>query len=302
MTGTRVYPYRRAPGSWQPGEWMVAVADGPPRRLPAELRAFDYATPLTFHYRAEVDCLRLRELTGLGRGARACGYLLVDCKATGRRLSSTVEFDLHQRGLEVEVELAVEPGVLAASVTLGRGLALVDPGTGCSPPVPSRRGSRLVEDTPAKLVLEGAWGRFPVEAVSFGKLDRAPDGAAWYLDVRSTDPDQPFVSAVRLLVNADHPAGRRVTSAGEDDLTAVFTSALRADIVRTLIAHVADQGFDDFEADHDPDSFGGVVTSLVDRYLGVTVAEAVRRHREEPAVLDARIQAEVRYLWGKEPR
>ena len=76
-----------------------------------------------------------------------------------------------------------------------------------SPPTP---GSVLWTHD-SRVFLEGDQSRFPTEAISFAAHPTAPIGAAWVVEIDTTDFAAPALGSVRLLVNADHAVYRRLT-------------------------------------------------------------------------------------------
>lgn len=99
----------------------------------------------------------------------------------------------------------------------------------------TRVGSILWREVYSTLV-EGEAPRFPVETVEFAKTLWAPPGAAWHLAWDPHDLRQPFLGAVRLMINSGAEAVVKAVSRNDPDAAAkVIRSIIHYEVGRALI-------------------------------------------------------------------
>jgi uncharacterized membrane protein len=99
----------------------------------------------------------------------------------------------------------------------------------------SRAGSILWRDTFSTIV-EGEAPRFPVELVDFSRTHWAPPGAAWYLSWNPHDLRQPFLGAVRLMINSTAVSVAKAVAKNEPDpASKAIRSTIQFEIGRALL-------------------------------------------------------------------
>lgn len=280
-------------GSVEFGPWMLRFRDEAPRESPPYLPDFDYGTPIEFGFSVSVDLERVCSETDLDEPDLVGVFLSADCQSSDVRLSIAEQVGQE----EAEVWLSIDPGRLAGSVELRRGLVMLSDRESArrAAGVAQRAGSRLLEDAPFNLVLEGSLSRFPIESASF-KDSRYPARAAWFLDVMYSDPRDPFLGGVRLVVNQDHVAGKAVLEKSDSVESSLSKSALRVDVARHLFAALArDERLE--ELDELPeDSVVGVAGAIASNFLSMDLDTALRTYREDPIYLEQCLQNAYRYL------
>lgn len=295
MSKVRLLPHNTADEAcFSAGPWLVRYPDSETVELAAFLADFDYGLALEFGFRATVDLDRVRELTGLADDSEIGIYSLADCQSSDLRVSNQTAAN----GNEQEVWIRAEPASLAGSVELSRGLVTIAAGSTNGGYSPTRTGSRLLDDKPCVAVLEGGLSRFPVVSVPFSQT-RHPGDAAWVLTVDYEDPADPFLGAVRLNVNREHAAGRLVLSRETSPEAETARSALRTDVVRQFLQILACDERLDSVVDHPTESVIGVATSLSRDALAMDLANALAMLGDDPARLDAHLQAALGYLGGR---
>ncbi len=237
MSKIRLLPHRMATESClQFGPWMMRFRDGTPRNAPNYLTDFDYGTPIEFGFSVSVDLDKVCSDTGLEDPNLVGVFLYADCQSSDLRMSASTRAEEEEH----EIWLRIEAGRLAGSVELRRGLVTLfdNSSTSGSTGIATRAGSRLFEDSPENVVLEGSLSRFPIESTSF-KSARYPAHAAWFLDVTYVDPKDPFLGGIRLVVNGDHAEGKAALDKSDSVESRQARSVLRVDIARHLFAALA---------------------------------------------------------------
>jgi hypothetical protein len=275
------------------GPWLMRFRQDAAHQIPGHLPDFDYGTPIEFGFSVSVDLKRVCAETGLEDTSLVGVFLTADCQSSDLRMSASMRAEEGEH----ELWLGIEAGVLAGSVELRRGLVTLaeNSSSGGASAIATRAGSRLFEDVPEHVVLEGNLSRFPIESTSF-KSARYPAHAAWFLDVTYTDPRDPFLGGVRLVVNRDHQAGRAVLDKSDSVESKLAASILRVDIVRHLFAALAqDDRLDDLD-EIPEDSVVGVAAAIASTSLSMDLDTALRMYREDPIYLEQCLQNAYRYL------
>ena len=291
MAKLRVFPHRQiGPSAIEFEGWHVRVGQAPQMPVARHLPNFDYSSEMQFGFRARLHLDQIRSSAGIDDQSTLAFYLLVDCESSNVRFKEVLTVS---EGEEFECWLTVPPGQLAAKVKLERGLVLDELGSSNVWDSPKRRGALLFSDDPCSVQLEGDAPRFPTQAIDFA-AEGLPKNAAWKLRISYDDPNQPFNSAVRLLINTRHPAHNVLLAAERND---IFDSALHSDIARQLIATLSrDEQFLAQQEWRD-ESLGAVVDRLCRHRLPyASAAQAIQRFRQDPTRFDAHIQNAFGYL------
>ncbi len=292
MSKLRVLPHRTCDcTAVKLQDWQIAYPNQNPEPTPDYLEGFDYGSELRFGFSASVDLERVRSATGLDKTSRVGVYIIVDCEASKLRRRSFLVAD----GSEQQVWITIEPGLLAGSVTLGRGLVTIAGGPADGRDVPSRSGSRLWDDESRVVTLEGNLSRFPVESADFAATGR-PANAAWMVETNFEDLNESFLGTVRLLVNLAHPAGAAVLDRAHTTTTELYSSALRADIARQLLQALVNDDRVKSVKDASHESVFGVVNEMFECQLRMDLNQALEKLRKNPSLLDAQIQDSFSYL------
>jgi hypothetical protein len=286
------------------GPWKITV-HGVDHPAGGRLAGWDYETPLEIATTVRVDLERVRRECALvptdelavvgtwlatGTNTRRCGAVVP--------VTSSGDHRLH---------FAVDPGEVGGRLRLERRLVLVGAGAGDDPFAARAPGSVLWSDAPIVTLLEVDVARFPTEAVEFAGPPVAIPGAAWWLDASFDDLDASPHHALRLFVNAEHPAVTPVLSGSTDEVAASVRSVLRWQVVRSLVVGALASG--DFVdrasgagAGFDAGTLGASLLRLVTRHFPGESLTALRRSaRDDPHRFDARLQAAVD-LWEEAVR
>ncbi len=295
MTKMRILPHQVANDAvWMASAWHV-VLDGEVLTQPSLLENWDYQSILEVSYEASVDRSALEAQTGLGANDVVAAYAVIDCPTSNVRLASHTTL----AGDSAEVTIAVDPGSLAGSMRLHRGLVLLEAYGPPRPWVARAPGARLLEDEALDVVLEAEGSRFPVQAVT---TDEGEELFAWTLSIDpQAEPDDPFMAVAQVLVNASHPAGQSILRPGDGMAQDIALSALQTDVVRQMLEYAqSDERFHE-EAVYPDDSLGYVLDFTAKAHLGDDLPTALRRMRDNPEAHEKLLQAGTGYLIELEP-
>lgn len=291
MTSTRILPHLVPHHGWAFSEWKVRV-NGLEQRADEPASLWDYDAELSVSYSLRLEVDEILETVGLGSDAVLAAYILADCRqGQVRRSTSTPANDSG----EVHLELTIEPGILASQVTLHRGVVVQEPGVGPSSILsPVHTGSRLVEDEPFPVILEGEGSRFPVETLDF---DQVGLQGAWLLDVDpGADAEDPFLGVARLLLNESHPAVQLLSSRPPDELVPLVLNALGSDSLRMMIQYAASDETYAEPAVFPDESLGHVLHSAGENELGEPLPHLIRLLHDEPQRFEQILQGRTKYL------
>lgn len=238
------------------------------------MEGWDYSTPLQFECQVQIDVDGFLDSTGLESLAPVDVVGTVDCSATLYRALVKVKASRVLRDDFLTLKVEVDPSRVAGTIDLGRHVVLADTLTPSEDGRAHRLGSRLQADRRQRVLLEGAGGRFPTEAVPFSAIGREP--APWDLTIHYSDLHDTFMGAVRLVVNTEHSAGLAALNPDHPE-HAVVVSVMRWDMVRRLLGHIAMMEVDltVLKEEYNPESVGGAVEALCELYMKRSVVDAV---------------------------
>jgi len=296
MTKLRLFPHRIAdPNSIELGSWWIE-RDGARPDLTSPLKGWDYAREETVGLTIKkLDQERFLKSTGLQDISDVELVLLADCKDSQSRIASSHNLDsasLHDTGFS----LPLPRGTLAGSVSLRAIFRLARHLPKKADRSPHVRGARLFASDLTTIVLEGDGSRFPTEPVAFSAL-HLPD-APWTLHINGDSLDSSFMGAVRLLVNTEHPAGRMLLNSATADKISPWAMA---DVIRLLVAYLADQSAQINSEDFHEGSVVQVVDKMCSFFLGSGLPAAIQLYRHDPLHFDLMIHDRVDPLRGLLP-
>lgn len=279
MSAPRLLPHRVLPeGSVNWGRWFCARANGEPMPIPGSFQDWDEAEHLVVGAEpTEVEESALQACLGAST-LRVLLVGVVDCRATQKRFVTTEV--LQDGAASVRIELPA--GQLAGQITLTQHLVLGAPQAQVADRhSPKAVGSRLAASDPVTVHLDGGPTQFPTEALSFRKAGLEP--VPWKLQVDASDLEAPFLGAVRLWVNTDHPAGRALLDPSHPQFKAL-TSVVKRETIAHLIGSVPVDLLNDRESDDDadPDSFLSAVSLLSDIWVGTDLSDALQLLHHDP--------------------
>jgi hypothetical protein len=297
MTRVCVLPHRTTRGGVRTAPWTTLVA-GAPITTDGHAEAWDHRDPLLFRSDVRIDPDHVRAECGLDDGDGLALVTTWTCLSTlTRAVGSSVAID-GARSWPVEVE--IDPASVSNSVRLTRSLVLTTWASHDDPTVARRPGSILWRESPREaftLALGPRRHRLSTDLVDFEELTDIEAGAAWQLHSDLRDLDAEPGLALRLLVNARHPAAAALGGQGDRDASTT-RSVLRWDVVRRLVhAALADDDFVDSEEDHPPDTVGGTLQALFERWFPDTTPRDLRAlQAAEPERLESMLQARLELL------
>ncbi len=284
-------PFRTAdPESVVIGEPRLYVHDevfGP--RDPVNL--WDYMSEVHVVSEIWVDEDAVLASTGLSELGSLIATVQVDCVRTGFRGVATKAL---RADSPVTVSVAIPPHTVAHELEVRSGLTLAHELSPNPHAIAHRKGSRLFwEQKRMKFELEGQGGGFPVEAFDF-ETAGLPASAAWKLKFDADDLDQPFMAAVRLLVNSGHPRSADVLSGS----SGLVQSVVFHGILEQLLVTVADSTVET-DVSFEEGTAGAVLNDLSNLYLGYALHEAIGRIRFDRSRELARLQDVSGFLQGR---
>ena len=255
---------------------------------------WDYLAPSIVVSTVSVDEVEFLRSTGLTTLSGIVGHVQVDCPTTGSRHSAvspllgaaqTVTIEVHLDANQVAHRIEVTQSVLLDLPDTQEPLHLAA----------FRRGSRLWQaDRTFRFILEGSASTFPTEAFDFTTVG-LPHTAAWKLQFEPDALDEPYLGAVRLLLNSAHPQAPELLSGR----ASLVQSVLFHSIIEQLLTTVADRFTETMPTEFEPDSIGEALNHLTTTYLGVSLAVAVTLLREDRAETLCRLQAGTSFLLGE---
>ncbi len=287
----RAYPHRTATAS--------AVSFTDPRLRLGErwygvdepVTHWDYLAPSTVVSTITVDEAEFLRSTGLADLSGLVGCVQVDCRTSGSRHLAYAP--LLAGGAPAGVEVHIPPHEVADRIEVTQSVLLDRPDTEEAPDLSAyRRGSRLWQaDRAFRFILEGSASTFPTEAFDFRSAG-LPSAAAWKLQFEPESLDDPYLGAVRLLLNSEHPRANDLLS-GKPSLA---QSVLFHGIVEQLLTTVTSLFAGDVASEFEVDSVGEALNHLTTLYLGVPLAAAVARLRDDRAETLCQLQAGTSFL------
>lgn len=291
MAKIRLYPHRTAdPSSVTFGDWWIDRS-GTRTVIPDLLTSWDYASEEVVGASISIDADALLASTGHSELGDLEVLLLADCAAAQRRIVARHPLGSHLPLGDVAYELPLPAGQLAGAIKLYAHLVVARDLTGLPPKVANRRGARLASSKARTVALEGDASRFPIEPVAFSEL-RLPS-APWTLLTTFQDLDTSFMGGVRLLVNTEHAVGQMLL----DSTTVDRVSGLAmADVIRLLVATIAERGDEFGPGDFEEGTVGHVVDSMCDFFMGHGLAAAVQLYGNDPLQFDRLMHDRVKPL------
>lgn len=291
MARLRLFPHRTAAvESVAFGDWFIE-RDGSSQRLPSLLSGWDYAREELVGLEVTVDEELLLASTGLEDLADIKVLLLGDCRNSQRRITRLHPLPSDCSGEPLRFDLSLPSGELAGSVALSAALVLGRDLPTSSARAPHLRGSRLISSRSTTVVLEGEDSRFPIEPVAFSKIFLTD--APWTLHMSYDSLDANFMGGVRLLVNLEHPVGQMLLHSESAERV---SGIAMADIIRLLVASMADEIDQLRDGEHPEGSIAHVIDSMCSVFLGRGLLAALELYTKEPLQFDRLVHERVKPL------
>ena len=280
MARIRSASFLRPVGAIEKGPWELLTRDGW-QVLGEHVPDWDYAAAVTLRTVVEVDQKLVREQCRLNVSDVALGAAAAwHSTGTGRRgaLPPVILDDSDGAAVIVGRLNSAELGG-NLHLTTRVILAAVDPETPSHALAPSRVGNILWQ-TDDKVRLEGTDALFPVELAAFSNVG-LPSGAAWQLELDTTNPGASALGRIRLFINTENRGAYEAALAPESTAEAALTtSVMRVDILRQMIERALD--CDDIETldDFGPGTVGRVLATAVWTAFPDHTLEGVRALRQ----------------------
>jgi hypothetical protein len=274
----RLYPHRIAHAesvTWHP--WWTE-RDSVRGQLPQVLTGWDYSSELTIGISLNINERALLSSTGLASIDEVDVLVTADCLAAQQRFVAHLSMHGQGAGTTIHVSLQLPGGQVANAVKLSAHLVCAHTAPERGDQVAHRRGARLHSSGTYIVRLEGDSGRFPTEAVPFSEAGYGK--APWTVLCHYNDLSDAFLGGVRLLVNTEHPAGQLVLNPTEQHRVA---NLMKADVIRLLVAKVAEQFEMADTSSFEEESVGYVLDGMCQLFLHQGLRDAVRLYREDLA-------------------
>jgi hypothetical protein len=266
--------------------------------LPTLLTTIDYSSTLRVRRELVIDVAGIRADCGIPENVPLLACATWHSNGTAlKRTLCVYQLDAQATDQLVELGGQISCGDLAGSVDLVTSI-IVATNSGVDIPLVARlAGSILFQDRQA-IEFDDAASFFPVEVVDFESAHLHAD-AGWMLVWNVDDLDQPFLSAVRLYINATHTnVVRAVTGSPPSPEAAAIRTAIYFDVAKSLILGALDnEDFVDRNGDYPKGSCGKAVYDLIRlQYSGDTLQQLVSA-RKRSDWFNAELQHKLRVFW-----
>lgn len=239
---------------------------------------WDYLSEVTVIGAVMVDHVALLSSTSLERVEDVSVVLQVDCPTTGYREVSLAALTPGSDG-QYSLSARIPPDSVADELEVRYGLVLTRTLEDSGNMAPTLKGSRVFSPVRSyRFYLEGSGAGFPTEAFDFEKAGM-PAGAPWHLSFQPESLDEPFMAAVRLYINAGHPAAEHLLAAKPG----VHQGVLFHGILEQLLLGVADSD-EELRDDYEEGSVGATLSDLAMSFLDRSLKglrSAMRNDRDE---------------------
>lgn len=282
---SRAYPYRRPPADVvTTGPWLRAVG-GNVEKLPEELVDWDYDTTLVLRRQLRIDGMRAREGCGLPPDAQVRVSVVWSSTSSGLRGRARSSDVPAQDGFELDLTFELAGDELGGRLHLETVLTL--DALGLDQPAaaaPRRAGSVLWREV-HPVLLQGDNTLFPIAIADFEPLPY-PTGAAWHLELGQNLEAQALGSILLLANERREIVAAALEAAGDpSDADRRVLSAIRTDIIRSLVERaLVDEDFDP-EADYPLGSIGALLAAVLRMTFPDRQLDALRRQRQHDPIL-----------------
>ncbi|MEJ2888858.1 hypothetical protein [Actinomycetospora aeridis] len=277
------------------GPWL-RVADSGLDELTSELPGWDYDSVLRLRRPVRVDGLRARRSCGLEPDADLAITVVWSATSSALRGRAWTASVPPEKDVDLEIDFELAGGELGGRLDLETLLTLRSAGSNAGPAAPRRLGSVLWRDV-HPILLQGEAVLFPLSVVDFEHLPY-PTGAAWHLEL-GHDLEAQALGSILLLANSRrHNVTSALASAAEpSDADRRVLSALRTDVIRSLVERaLVDEEFS-VEDDHEVGSIGALLAAVLRHAFPDRSLEALRRDRaHDPILFTTRVQAATELL------
>lgn len=269
-----------------------SVEFGPPRLRLGDVfieagkpaSTWDYLTTSTVLGSVRVDADELLRSTALTDLSGLSATMQVDCPSTGfRRIITLPAVEAVSHAALIQMEIG--PHTVAEEIEVRYGLVLEHDYRPAPSMAPYKRGSRVYTGILSyRFLLEGDAAGFPTEAFEFGPAGY-PSGAPWHLRFRVDSLEDPFMGAVRLFINTEHPASGQLLSGAPGIHRSVLFHSVLEQLLTEVADHESNEGVDDWDeqvsASHADGSVGAVLNDLAITYLGMVLPAAMKALRAD---------------------
>ncbi|MPZ68688.1 MAG: hypothetical protein GEU71_04075 [Actinobacteria bacterium] len=283
----------------RPGPWTISINEQ--LVIDEVAKSWDYETPIRVACSVDIPSDEIRADCALAPSDQFGLVVSWRSSSTGLKQRADV-IDVSGGGSPV-VSIDLDPARVGGILTLSRRLVLLGEGRGSNPDSPTRPGSILWQEAPhdsRKLVLEGDASRFPTEVVDFSGGYVGEPEAVWALYLDTEDLEASAMKAIRLYVNAGHPAVRTLMDVGEEPISAAIRSTLIWDVARQMV--LAAVGNDEFVENHgrfSGGSIGEVLEAVIEQFWPDRDILSLRALCEQDSArFEYELQARMRLLEG----
>lgn len=281
-----------SPGCFNTSEWRVTPSGREPLADPERIDGWDYATDLLIERTLSVDLESVRTEAGLhSRDQLRCVIQWTSPAETSTGLQGSSPVKILTEGRQ-DISCLITGFEIGGVLQLRTTVSLAIGSSDARNPLAARRSGSILWSDEHHLILEGEATRFPTELLSFSANGLGPTGCAWRVMVETADLDAPALSAVRVLINSDHPAYERLTEKPDSAEAALTREFLQYDVARQLV--LAALAEDELKAvDYEQGSIGAILRARLMTYFsaeGRDIAPLRQRWRLDPGEIDAELQ------------
>lgn len=299
-TATAV-PYKRAAAQrLTAGQWEVLTTEHP-SPLPLVLPGLDYSSLLSLRREIVVDVPGLRADCGLANDVPLLAAASWSSPGTMlRRSLASVSIADDEGTCLIELAGEIAGSDIAGALHIDTAILMAGQPNSCSPLTARHAGAVLLQERQT-IQLDSSHSFFPVEVVDFSKGYWANPEAGWRLSWNVFALDQPFLGAVRLLINAAHP---RVARAVSGDAPNTEASAIRAaiyfDTAKALVlGALASEEFIERDGDYAEGSCGRIIYAMIQMlFPGDGISGLAAAASQRPDHFSTDLQGRLRLFWS----
>lgn len=282
---SRAYPYRRPPGDILATRPWLRVVGGHVDKLPDELPDWDYGTTLVLQRLVRIDGRRARESCGLPPDSQLRLSVVWSSTSSGLRGRARSAAVPAEDGFELDLTFELAGDELGGRLNLETVLTLASLGIDEPAAAAPRRAGSVLWREVHPVTLQGDNTLFPIAVADFEHLPY-PTGAAWHLELGQNLEAQALGSILLLANERREIVTAALQAAGEpSDADRRVLSAIRTDIMRSLVERALVDEYFDPGLHHAPGSIGALLAAVLRLVFPARPIDALRRLRQHDPIL-----------------
>lgn len=299
-TATAV-PYKRATAQrLTAGPWEVLTTEQP-SPLPLVLSGLDYSSLLRLRREIIIDVSGLRADCHLANDVSLSAAASWSSPGTMlRRSLASVPIGDDEGTCLIELAGKVAGSDIAGALHIDTVILVAGQPNSYAPLTARHAGAVLLQERQT-IQLDSSHSFFPVEVVDFSKGYWANPEAGWRLSWNVFALDQPFLGAVRLLINAAHPRVVRAVSGDAPNAEAsAIRSAIYFDTAKALVlGALASEEFIERDGDYAEGSCGRIIYAMIQiLFPGDGISGLAAAASQRPDHFSTDLQGRLRLFWS----